>query len=209
MTNKSELGKRIRLYRQSRNMSQARLAEIIGKSVGAIGMYETGKREPDLDTVEALADAFNVSMRDMMPDGDSEETAKNVIRISARTRHRIPLIGSAAAGEPVYNEEVDVYIDGPLKADCAIRVQGDSMEPTFLDGDILYIREQPDIDYEGQIAVVIIGDEACVKHVYRQKESLLLISDNTKYAPMVKLLGEGERVRILGRIIGYTRMFKE
>ena len=76
MSNKKEIGERIRLYRKSRNMSQARLAEIIGKSTGAIGMYECGKREHDLDTIEALADAFNISMRDLIP--SDEDTAEMV-----------------------------------------------------------------------------------------------------------------------------------
>ena len=74
MGNKSEIGRRIRLYRKSRNLTQARLAEMIGKSVGAIGMYEKGKREPDMDTIEALADAFNIRMRDLIPDDDTPIT---------------------------------------------------------------------------------------------------------------------------------------
>lgn len=90
MSNKKEIGERIRLYRKSRNMSQARLAEIIGKSTGAIGMYECGKREPDLDTIEALADAFNVSMRDLIP--AAEETAEIV---SVATKATVPITSEA------------------------------------------------------------------------------------------------------------------
>lgn len=90
MSNKKEIGERIRLYRKSRNMSQARLAEIIGKSTGAIGMYECGKREPDLDTIEALADAFNVSMRDLIP--AAEETAEIV---STATKATVPVTSEA------------------------------------------------------------------------------------------------------------------
>lgn len=43
-------------------MSQKELAEKVGISRSAIGMYETGEREPDFETLEAFADIFNVNM---------------------------------------------------------------------------------------------------------------------------------------------------
>ena len=108
------------------------------------------------------------------------------------------------------DEMVDVYIDGPLRADCALRVKGNSMEPTFLDGDLLYVRSQPTVDFDGQIAVVICGEEACVKHVYRQEDGLMLMSDNPKYAPMLKRFSDYDgNIRILGKVIGFTRIFKQ
>ena len=66
--NKKKLGERIRLYRMSRGMSQEKLASLVGVKRNTISMYETGKREPDMDVIEALADVFNVSMRDMVPE---------------------------------------------------------------------------------------------------------------------------------------------
>ena len=62
----SNIGKTIRTMRMSRGMSQADLANRIGKKRSAVGNYENGTREPDLDTIEALADAFNVSMADLL-----------------------------------------------------------------------------------------------------------------------------------------------
>jgi repressor LexA len=191
-------------------MSQAELAEAVGCAASTIAMYETGKREPDMDTIEAIADVFNVRIRDLVPDKSEPISTKNVIQLKDMSRHRIPLLGSAAAGEPIYDEEVDVYVDGPLKADCAIRVKGESMEPTYLDGDVLYIRSQQNIDYDGQIAVVVCGEEACVKHVYRQPEGLLLTSDNPQYSPMFKSFSDYDNnIRVIGRVVGFTRMYSE
>lgn len=62
----SNIGEIIRTMRMSRGMSQAQLAELVGMRRSAIGNYEHGIREPDLDTIEALADAFNVSLADLM-----------------------------------------------------------------------------------------------------------------------------------------------
>lgn len=56
------LGERIKTMRESRGMTQVQLAAEMGVSRSAIGMYERDEREPDLDTIEALADIFNVPM---------------------------------------------------------------------------------------------------------------------------------------------------
>lgn len=69
----SNIGKTIRTMRMSRGMSQADLANRIGKKRSAVGNYENGTREPDLDTIEALADAFNVSMADLLSHETDEE----------------------------------------------------------------------------------------------------------------------------------------
>ena len=55
-----ELGEKIRVARLSRSLTQAQLAESIGVKSSTVGMWENGKREPNLDMMEALADVFNV-----------------------------------------------------------------------------------------------------------------------------------------------------
>ena len=62
MANKNVIGQRIRTMRLSRGMTQADLAKAIGQSQSSITMYETGRREPDFETLEALADVFNVPL---------------------------------------------------------------------------------------------------------------------------------------------------
>lgn len=222
---KYEIAKRLKQSMNDKHMSATELSQITGIGKSDISHYLNAKYKPKQDRIYVLAKALGVNpawlyAMDIIIKSENispSETAsrinmaihaKNITPLSSMPMHRIPLIGAAAAGEPVCNEEVNVYIDGPAKADCAMRVEGDSMEPTYLDGDILYIRSQEDIDYDGQIAVAIIGDEAVVKHIYRQAGGLLLISDNVKYAPM-NIIGDGEPVRILGKVCGYTRMYKD
>lgn len=62
MGKREEIGLRIRTMRKSRNMTQEDLANAIDQSASSITMYETGRREPDLETLEALADVFNVPL---------------------------------------------------------------------------------------------------------------------------------------------------
>ena len=62
MGKREEIGQRIRVMRKSRGMTQEDLARSIEQSPSSITMYETGRREPDLETLEALADVFNVTL---------------------------------------------------------------------------------------------------------------------------------------------------
>lgn len=69
MASKNFIGQRIRTMRLSRGMTQADLAKAIDQSQSSITMYETGRREPDFETLEALADVFNVPLASFV-DGD-------------------------------------------------------------------------------------------------------------------------------------------
>ena len=53
---------RLRELRQSKLLSQSQLADALNISKSAVSMYELGKREPDLDTLERIADFFNVDI---------------------------------------------------------------------------------------------------------------------------------------------------
>ena len=70
---KDEIGLKIRTMRKSRHMTQDELAKAIGQSPSSITMYETGRREPDFETLEALADVFNVSLFSLIPIASEEE----------------------------------------------------------------------------------------------------------------------------------------
>ena len=75
---KEELGERIRVARKSRNITQAQLAETLGVGSSTIGMWENGQREPDLDTIEALADVFNVPISYLVSGGDDMKAPGSV-----------------------------------------------------------------------------------------------------------------------------------
>ena len=72
MGTKEEIGLRIKTMRKSRNMTQEDLAKAIDQSASSITMYENGRREPSFETLEALADAFNVSLFEFIPVAESD-----------------------------------------------------------------------------------------------------------------------------------------
>lgn len=69
------------------------------------------------------------------------------------------------------------------KADFALYVRGDNMEPNYYDGDIVFIKEQPYID-NGQIGIFIYSDEAYIKKYSIKDDGIYLISSNKKYKPI-------------------------
>lgn len=91
MGNKEDLGLRIKTMRMSRGLTQQQLAEMINQSQSSITMYETGRREPEMDVLEALADVFNVPMTAFMPQGDVDLSASDVDVLEAI--HQNPRLG--------------------------------------------------------------------------------------------------------------------
>lgn len=119
------------------------------------------------------------------------------------------MIGSVAAGEPIYDpEETGVYVTSPIEADAAITIRGDSMAPTYQDGDVVYIKCRPDVP-EGTVAVVFLDDEATIKHVYKRPTGLTLISENPAHPPIMAEFEDYANVRIFGVPVGYTRIYKK
>ncbi len=202
-----EIAENIKTMRMSRNMTQRDLAKALGVSSSTIAMYETARREPDIETMEALADTFNVPLSSIT--GENNPTLpQGLIPISQLQRHKVPVYGSMAAGEPIYDPEFpDVVVDGPLDADMALKIKGDSMIPDYQDGDLVFIKSVPNIPCSGSVCVVAVDNEAALKHVYRSEDSIILTSNNPEYGPMSYRFAE-HSIRILGVPVGFLRMYK-
>ncbi len=201
----SLFGSRLRQLRKEDDLTQRELADNLGLAFSTISMYERGIREPDFETTESIADFFNVSMDFLLGKTPNTSNVKNLISIPKM--NRIPLLGTIACGEPILaseNLDGEVTIPEDIKADFALRCKGDSMiDVRIMDGDIVYIRQQPTVS-NGEIAAVLIGDEATLKRVYITKNTITLVACNSKYEPFVFSDGEAERVRILGKAVGFT-----
>jgi repressor LexA len=122
----------------------------------------------------------------------------------------IPLIGHVAAGAPILAQEniEDVLIvDGALVRPgkhFALRVRGDSMKNAgILDGDIVIVKHESPVK-SGEIAVVLIGDEATVKRYFPRKDKLLLLPENDDYEP-IEVTPTDPDVRVAGKVVGVFR----
>lgn len=195
--------KQLRKLRQSHKLTQIELAKRLGLSYSAISMYERGERQPNFETLEAIADFFNVPMSTLIE--KSTPPYNNIIPMPEMTT--IPLLGSIACGEPITAvENIEDYVTmlKSVKADFALRCKGDSMiDARILDGDIVYIRQQAKVE-NGEIAAVLIGDEATLKRVYISADTITLMPANQKYPPLVYSGEEINEIRILGKAVAFT-----
>jgi repressor LexA len=196
-----KFNERLKELRISKKLTQGELARLTNLGRSAVGMYESGKREPNFETLEIFADFFNVDMNYLLGKSTVRNSIfklKNIVPVEKRT---VPVIGTIAAGTPILaDEHIECYVpceDG-CNADFGLRVQGDSMiNAEIYDGDIIFIRQQPDVD-DGQIAAVRIDDSATLKRLYHINGGVMLQAENAEYAPMVFTAENCDDIQVIG-----------
>ena len=210
---------RIKGLRTGRGITQEQLASMLKVSRSTIGLYESGKREPDFDTSEAIADIFNVDMDYLTGRSDIERkhplTPSTLIPPGFEPLPRTvkkPLIGNIACGQPITAEQnIEDYVDvhENVQCDFCLRCKGESMiDAGIHDGDVVYIHIQPEVE-NGQIAAVRIDGEATLKRVFwnEQAQTLQLLAENRDYPPMVFTGPILDTVHIEGLAVGFTHWF--
>ena len=194
-------------------MTMKELAAKCNVSEGTISRWESGAiSDMRRDKIMLLANALQISPGVIMgwEEGESKPAFENVNRIKKKV---FPLFDGIAAGKPIIMPDgIECYVDATteIKADFAIRVHGDSMIGARInDGDIVFIRSQPNVE-NGEIAAVAIDNEATLKMVYYNKESniVTLIAENPKYSPMIFTTDSGKELRILGKAIAFQSDIK-
>ena len=209
-----ELYKNIKKRRLELGMTQSDLAEKLGYSdKSMIAKIESGKVDLAQSRIIAFADALRVTPSDLMGWTDNPDRAPdNIVPLSTA---KVPLIGEIACGEPIEaDEEIEYYVesDAPIHCDFALKAKGDSMDGVNLkihDGDIVFVRKQSTVE-NGEIAVVIIDNDATLKRVYYYPDDkkLVLQAENSRYAPFVYVGPELETVHILGKAVAFQSYIK-
>lgn len=197
------IGENIKYLRKKAGYSQEKLARKLGVKQSSVCLWEKGRNNPDTETLAKAAEVFNVPLDFFISDEPRREL--DSIRV---IRNAVPILGTIGCGSLKEPDTIpDGYADLPdgVRADFALRCEGDSMEPTFIDGDLVLIRQQPEVE-NGQIAAVNVEGETTLKHVYHQQGGVLLVADNPAYSPM--FFSDGKDVIIHGLAVGYTRLFE-
>ncbi len=191
-----KLHERIKKCRQECGMTLMELANALGVREATAQRYESGEiKNLKQTTVLEMARIFSCSPAYLM---GWEENGENMAN-----EGRLPLLGKIAAGQPILATE-DCEFFSPIndtRADFCLRVRGDSMIGAGIkDGDIVFIRKQESVD-DGEIAAVLVEDEATLKRVYISDDAVTLISENPKYKPMVYTKKQCKNIRILGKAV--------
>lgn len=168
----------LKYYRMRENLSQAQLAKRLGLSASTISMYEVGKRQPDFEKEELIADFFNVDLNTLRgKDVEAESKCR-----------RIPVYGRVAAGIPIEAvENIMDYEEIPIswKGEyAALKVKGDSMAPRILEGDVIIVHLQDDAESGDIVVALINGQDATVKRLIKYANGIMLQALNPAYEPI-------------------------
>ena len=145
-----DVGKRIAQLRRDRGYTQDELAELSMLHRVTLAKYESGQVEPGALALSRIADVLNVTTDELLCRVEKLPPFIGIVK------NAVPVVGQIACGEKITAEQnVEGYADLPdgVYADFALKCKGDSMEPTFKDGDLVLIRQQPEVE-DGQIAAI-------------------------------------------------------
>ena len=171
-----------------------------------VSRYENNIHKPQrFALIQEIADFYNVTTDYVMcrsndKYGDKIEYVK------------IPILGTIAAGLPLQAQE-DIqgyeYIAPNERVDFCLKIKGDSMiNARIFDGDIVFIRRQPDVE-NGEIAAVQIGGElATLKRVYKIDGTVILRPENANYKDIVFSKKDMKVVQILGKALYFKSEVK-
>ena len=201
--------------RKSQGLTLIELAQKVGVSAGTISRWQSGEiANMKRDKIALLAKALGVKATNLLdlPDSSTADTSINFQPKGVR----IPILGYVVAGVPIEAvedilgyEEISTSMAATGEFFC-LKVKGDSMEPTFTEGDILVIRQQPDVE-SNEIAVVLVnGDEGTVKRIKKSPTGITLIGDNVNsFLPVFYTNEEIQQlpVTIAGKVVELRRSF--
>lgn len=207
----STTSERIKEGLQLRDMKQADLVRATGIGKSSISTYIAGEYIPKQKNIYKIAKALNVNEAWLMgEDVPMERTLPPSVspfdyeNINPITKRKYKYLGEIACGEPVFaDEQYETYIDleCDINADFVLKAKGDSMiNARIYDGDIVFIKEQNDVS-DGEIAAVIIDDEATLKRVYKYDDHISLNAENPAYKPIQVKATDAKNVRIIGKAI--------
>lgn len=196
---------RIKARRLELGLTVEELAQQLGyKDKSSISKIENGKADIPQAKVELFARALRTTTAYLMGvDGPALPPGCEPMP----PMRQVPLVGRIACGMPILAEQnIEGMISVPegWRADFVLTCRGDSMAPLILDGDLVAVRSQPEVE-NGEIAVVRIDDEATLKKVNFDGTTMVLQPLNPAYPLMTYTGAALADVHIVGKAVGLCR----
>ena len=194
-------GEILKELRKKKGLTQVQFAEIFNISKGTIAMWEINRRQPDKDTLSALADYFKVSVDYLL--GREEKSPVLMDEVDLDDHYAVPLLGSVVAGIPIEaqeNLEGYIYISyRPKEEYFALRVHGESMRNAgIFDGSVVVCHKQETAE-NGEIVVAMLNGEQTVKRFKLLRNNVVLMPENPDYDPI--FVTERDELLILGKVM--------
>ena len=202
--NKEIMAKNIKYYMEINNKDRNQICKDLDFKYSTFTDWVNGNKYPRIDKIEQLANYFNVSKSDLVEDKQFETT-----KYKPKKGVKIPVLGYVAAGIPI--EAIEDIVDyEEIPEELAVRgeyfglkIKGRSMEPRICEGDVVIVRQQPNVE-NGELAIVLVnGNDATCKKISKHENGITLISFNPTYAPMFYTNEEIQTlpVTILGKVV--------
>lgn len=202
----------LKFLRERFGMEQIDLAKKLGrKSSSSISEWEKGKYTPKMATLKQIAEIFNVNIDDLMKKDLKNPTDEVIQPLPIR---EIPIVSQISAGLPIYAEEnilEHTYIAtkklNANKEIFGLRVNGDSMDKEFRDGDVVIV-EKDSVVENGQIAVVQVnGYNATVKRVRYEKDRIILIPESNNPVHYPQVYSQDDEIKIIGKVVSSQKFY--
>ena len=205
----SVLNDRIKEQRLKRGLTLLQVADFLGVKEATAQRYESGEiKNIKHETIVQLAELFHTTPAYLMGWEDDNADVFSIPNIEPPPKtYQVPRVGTIACGTPITAiQNIDTYDDVPdyIHCDFTLLCKGDSMiDARINDGDVVYIKQQSDVD-SGEIAAVLIDNEATLKRVYKKTNRIILRAANIKYDDLEYEDEQLNEIRILGRVVGFT-----
>lgn len=190
------------------------LARILGiKSKSTIYRYMNGEMSPKITTIKYLAEYFNVNEIWLMGYDVPMERQKVESNVFPTTDipQKVPVVGKISAGLPILaTENIEGYEFAPssqIKKGYTyfyLRVQGDSMNLKFSEGDIVLIQRQDTLENDEIGAILVDGNDATVKKYKFENGLVILEPMSTNPENTVQIYNPKKiNIQIIGKVISY------
>lgn len=187
-------------------MKQIDFCRASGIPQSTISTWKNGKHELKSSTLTKIADFFGVSVNWLLGKSEEREEREGVVKI--------PVFRCVSAGNAKLNANEDVigYEEIPAQAAKSgtyfgLKIKGDSMTPTILDGDVVIVRKQDTADSGDIVVALVNGDDGVCKQLIKRQSGIVLRSLNEVYGEYVFEKEETNNVRIIGKVEQLRRNF--
>lgn len=196
-----------------KKITQGELASKIGVNPNTISQYKKGERNPTVDKIEALAKALGLSLVEFLSCHDASRFPDIEFVPKLKARPRAGTGGLETDGDA---EEYYSFHSKFLHRKCGDKdsmrifaVDGDSMEPTLHNKDLVMINQSQTDIRSGQIYLLRFENELMIKRLERRAMGEIYISsDNPRYEPItIKPTDEGVDFQVFGRMVWLCREF--
>lgn len=230
MSSQMDIKDRLNFLIDKLKLSYSKFSQITKIPYASIQNYVYGKRVPTIENLQKIHIHLNVNLNWLLTgEGDMfiKPPAQTIGETPAEYKENkfigedfvlIPMVsGKISAGKglaPIEDAEIVLKLafrlewikrKGDYTKMSLIRVEGDSMEPTLLCGDIVLVDGNRNfIDLHGGIYAIFVNDSIMIKRVQilLKEKALKIISDNPKYEPIIL---SPEEVHVIGKIIWIGR----